>query len=319
MLTATDTTHELLQTLQHNIKLWESLLHAIGGKLELSKCKFTCFRWTSDSDGTVALIPTPTIGQAIITDSETQQQCMITEIPPTEAYKLLGVQMALTGHPQAQQLALTEKTSHLIRTFVQAPLPTSAVRLGYNTVALPTLKYGLAATAIPWHLLDKIQQPLTHAILPKMGYNRHLPRAIVYAPEQLGGLGIQQLAVEQGIAHVQHLIGSIRAHNENYRTIMTLLESYIITSGILSNPLVNMMPTPYIDARWIETTRIFLHSINASIHIPALATIELHRKNDKGLMASAHKYMDKPRDILLISQQLPSIPPNPSSFRHRNA
>jgi hypothetical protein len=44
--------------------------------------------------------------------------------------------------------------------------------------------------------------------LPKFGYNRHMPKAMVYRPEECGGLGIKNLnvgqSVEQITAYIQH-------------------------------------------------------------------------------------------------------------------
>jgi hypothetical protein len=39
------------ELLTHNTQLWERLLHASGGKLELSKCKFTVMQWDFDPAG----------------------------------------------------------------------------------------------------------------------------------------------------------------------------------------------------------------------------------------------------------------------------
>ncbi len=128
-----------------------------------------------------------------------------------------------------------------------------------------------------------------------------MPRAVVHAPQALGGLGIQQLSVEQGIAHILFLIGSIRAQTAEAPLVMTLLESYIVTSGIIGNPLINMMPVPYIDARWIECTRIFLNAVQATIQLPTLPTIQPLRHRDKGLMEMAQIHFDKLDDLTMIN------------------
>ncbi len=199
---------DLKATLIHNAKLWETLLFTIGGKLELSKCKFLSFLWTTDDNGTVKLQDIAQIGSIAINSSESQTPCEITEIKPTEPYKLLGIQMTLNGNSKAQESALREKCNKMTKVFTLAPLKPNDVATGYRAVILPTIKYRLAATNIPWYKLDKMEKPLIHTILPKMGINRHLPRAIVFAPEHFGGLGIQQLSAEQGLAHIQFLAGS---------------------------------------------------------------------------------------------------------------
>ncbi len=291
----------LKQTVQNNTKLWESLLHTIGGKLELTKCKFSVFNWQTNSLGTTTLQTDTQIGSIQIEDSETHTNCEIAEIPPNEAYKLLGTQMTLTGDTTAQETMLKEKCLRMTKLFAQAPLDTNDVRLGYTTVILPTLKYGLGASAIPWYTLDSIQKPLIHTLLPKMGINRHMPLAAVYAPEHYGGLGIQQLAAEQGIAHTQFIIGSVRSATDDRQTVLTLLESYIVTSGITGNPLENMMPVTYIDAQWMESTRIFLNSIQATIHIRELHTIRPIRSRDQGIMELACHTTANNKQLIMIN------------------
>jgi hypothetical protein len=41
--------------LQSNATTWEQLLHTVGGKLELSKCKFTVYDWYQDKDGAMTM------------------------------------------------------------------------------------------------------------------------------------------------------------------------------------------------------------------------------------------------------------------------
>jgi hypothetical protein len=291
----------LKQQVEQNTSLWEKLLFTIGGKLELTKCKFSTFAWHSDKNGTQILCNSNQLGALEIPDSETRTTCQIEEIPSSESYKLLGVQMALDGNTKAQEQLLQEKCTKMARVFHQAPLSKEDCLQGYTTVLLPTLKYGLMATAIPWYTLTTIQKTLTNTILPKMGYNRRMPRAVVHAPEELGGLGLQQLATEQGIAHVKFTIGSIRTQTEDATLVIALLESYIITAGIMGSPLVTMMPVTYVDARWIESTRIFLNSINATIQIPSLKTITPLRLKDRGIMEVATQYSDNPTDLIMIN------------------
>jgi hypothetical protein len=160
---------DLKATLIHNAKLWETLLFTIGGKLELSKCKFSSFLWDSDENGTVKLHDNAQIGSIEIISSESQTPCQIEEIKPTEPYKLLGIQMTLNGNPKAQEAALREKCMKMTKVFTLAPLKPNDVATGYRAVILPTLKYGLAATNIPWYKLDVMEKPLIHTLLPKMG------------------------------------------------------------------------------------------------------------------------------------------------------
>ena len=88
---------ELINILEHNATTWENLLFTIGGKLEISKCKFTVYKWETNKIGTMELVKNKSIGNIKIVESETGNEIEIEEIAPTETYKLLGVPIAVTG------------------------------------------------------------------------------------------------------------------------------------------------------------------------------------------------------------------------------
>jgi hypothetical protein len=73
------------------------------------------------------------------------------------------------------------------------------------------------------------------------------------------------------------------------RHILALLETYQMTTGLCGNPLTNIVHQCYLDSPWIETLREFLQSIQASIRIPSLATIDPLRISDQCIMIKALK------------------------------
>ena len=68
---------------------------------------------------------------------------------------------------------------------------------------------------------------------------------------------------------------------------MILLEAFQISSGKITPPLEDTTPTPYVIAPWTDTTRSFLHHINATIQIPQLKTLTTIRIKDKAIMEHA--------------------------------
>jgi hypothetical protein len=238
----------LLTMLQHNTQLWESLLYHMGGKLEISKCKFSIMTWTFDHQGTATIHKPEQNHTFAIIDSETKAQQLITEILPQEPYNLLGIPMALDGNSKAQTQQLLEKSQKCIKTWRKCNLNHWEAQLGLQSIIYPTMKYGLAATTIKFQDLANIQAPLINAILPTLGYNRHMPRALVYGPIAFGGMGIHHLGTEQGVAHVKHTLGSLRNNTNDITAIQSLLEAYSITAGTIGNPLEYTEHIHYIEA-----------------------------------------------------------------------
>jgi hypothetical protein len=61
----------------------------------------------------------------------------------------------------------------------------------------------------------------------------------------MGGIGLHNLNTEQGIEYIVLVTVSIRCANESSKSINALLESFIKTSGIIGNPLIQTTPTQY--------------------------------------------------------------------------
>jgi hypothetical protein len=60
------------------------------------------------------------------------------------------------------------------------------------------MRYSLNITAINQIDMETIQARATTAILAAQGYNRHMPREVVYAPTRYQGIGMQHLYNLQG-------------------------------------------------------------------------------------------------------------------------
>jgi hypothetical protein len=281
---------ELIEIIQHNATTWERLLYLVGGKLELSKCKFTVYDWQPNEFGTMTLSTETKIKKINILDSETKEKIEIEEIPTDKPYKLLGIPMCPVNAEEAQATMINEKCNKMSKMIKMANLQTAENWLAYKTIVIPTITYGLGATQIPPKQLQNTQKNLTNILLPYLGYNRHTPRAMVYASCDRGGVGMVDIAAEQGASHIAYIIGSIRCSNETRIPIMALIEAYIISTGIVGNPLVITEPRQYINSPWMNITRQMLANIEGIIEIPGLNTIRKHRKRDKGLMDIAMKY-----------------------------
>lgn len=75
-------------------------------------------------------------------------------------------------------------------------------RIAYHLVYLPALQYPLILLYMHRKLLDAIQANSARRFLTGMGYNANMPRAVVYAPKQLGAMGMSRLHTTQGVMNV---------------------------------------------------------------------------------------------------------------------
>jgi hypothetical protein len=101
----------------------------------------------------------------------------------------------------------------------------------------PINKFVLPTTTIPQKTLIQMQIPITNTVLTKMGYNRHMPRAVTFAPTALGGIGLLDLYTKQSDSKVIMILTNIRANTPLLNTIIILIESYQMSAGITYSAL----------------------------------------------------------------------------------
>jgi hypothetical protein len=94
---------------------------------------------------------------------------------------------------------------------------------GFTTVFVPAIRYSLPATSIQQNILVKMQRPIINTVLSKIGYNRHMPRALVFAPTSIGGIGLLDLFMEQEGGKLLLILTHLRSKSPIETTILILL------------------------------------------------------------------------------------------------
>jgi hypothetical protein len=163
---------------------------------------------------------------------------------------------------------------------------------GYTTVFVPSIRYVLPTSSISQSILQKLQSPIINTVLTKLGYNRHMPRAVVFAPTTLGGIGLLDLFTEQGCSKITIIISHIRSQSPLHIPLIVLFETYQLIAGITTSPLEDTTNHIYINSPWLTSVRNFLNTINAKIIIPEIKPIICIRENDTAIMnnPNMHKF-----------------------------
>jgi len=134
--------------------------------------------------------------------------------------------------------------------------------------------------------LRQIERPAVNAFLPKMGYNRHMPRAVVFAPQESLGCGLRSLQHEQGVQQTMLLIRHLRDNSTLGKSLLVLLRTYQVVAGTRDPILMDTRPISYVEreSKWVTTLRQFLTRARAKIEIPDPWNIPLLRYNDAYIM-----------------------------------
>ena len=169
-------------------------------------------------------------------------------------------------------------TSHLSRV--------SALRY-FHGVFLPSVTYTFPVNLLRESDLLKIQGQAYPKFLPKLGYNRNTPRAIVCGPKSLGGLQLRPLYDEQGAGQVEQFLKHYRSDTGVATHLQIMLAWAQKLSGIgiplLSAPQIHL---PHIESHLplISTLRTYLARTNSKIDLDRDYAVPHQRDGDKYLM-----------------------------------
>lgn len=88
------------------------------------------------------------------------------------------------------------------------------------------ISFYLPLTTFSFSQYKRLQGIMYAALLPQMGYNRHLPKVVRHGPKHLGGSGLIHMYTEQGIKHLQHFLGMIRQSSALSEILQITLSNY---------------------------------------------------------------------------------------------
>ena len=140
--------------------------------------------------------------------------------------------MNLCGTFASHAMAMKQKFDGLARRLRQSHLSPALSRIFYDSFYIPSVKYSLPVTSMTTIELHKVQSQMTASILNKMGYNRHFPHAVAFAPIHVFGCGLLDLRLEQGLAHIQSLLDYVGTDHKVGRVMLISLWQLQVEAGV---------------------------------------------------------------------------------------
>jgi len=173
---------ELLQRFQNNADLWNGLLIASGGKNSCPKSCGSIFLWGFDSDGRAFLRNRNELPIEItLFNHDTKDRDVLHLTSTDEPVKLLSTYLTQDGNSKKQALVISEKCATYAALTRNCPFNRADIMTLYHSMYLTSVGYPLPATTLSAKQLDDAESPTMNAFLPLMGYNRNMPRAVIFA------------------------------------------------------------------------------------------------------------------------------------------
>jgi hypothetical protein len=135
--------------------------------------------------------------------------------------------------------------------------------------------------------LEKVQQHAIASLIAALGYNRHMPREVLYCAQRYQGIGIRHLFDIQGTDGIWLLLQELNfKDNKTNQILRNLLETIQLEAGIQQPILEDNQLLTYIEWGWIPSIRDFLLHIDARI-TNATRGLDVFRENDVLIMDSS--------------------------------
>ena len=243
-----DSEEMTINKMKENLRSWQRLLQLTGGDIDRDKSQWCLLKWKYDRTwGTAKLLSKKESRRQITLTSpieNTGNEESLQRLDPWEADRVLGVRLPMDGNMNEEYKYRIEQIIGFTRRLNGAPLNHYDANIVYECRYRATVSYPLPVTAFSEKQCHSIQRPFMAALLPKMGLNRNMPRAIIYGPTELGGRGLMDLRIEQKVHQWETTIGHLRREDRVGKGLMITLNDHqcYIGSG---KPFLQLNPDTY--------------------------------------------------------------------------
>ncbi len=158
----------------------------------------------------------------------------------------LGIHLPPNGSLNEQVIHLQNKAVRLAVGFQSAIFTAKELQKAYFTIAIPKLSYLLSVTHFNKKTLNKIQAKFIPVVLNVGRYPKNLPRAIIYARNIFGGVGMIHLYFLQGAQQIKVFVGLMKTQSELVVLFCINLDYFCMHIGSKTCSFSNPNPIKYV-------------------------------------------------------------------------
>lgn len=286
------TAQEIMEEMQQAILRWEGGLKATGGALVPSKSFVYPIDFQFDRSGKASYKTVEDIGAHFEAPNADGRMTELEQVEPSEARETLGVFLAPDGNNSTAISNLKKKARDWSNLVLTGHLSADDIRTALNTTIVKSLEYPLPALTLTEKECKEIIAPVLAVALPKSKVSRTYPRAVVYGPKGLLGLGMNNLYYVQGTKHIALLhqyVGTDTITGELLRACIEITKVHVGHVGNIftqdHHRLGRLAPKSWISHLWQ-----FCHHFKIKLVETATTNVTLSRVNDKPIMETIAAY-----------------------------
>ena len=192
------------------------------------------------------------------------------------AHHTLGVHPAPDGNYRKEGAFLLNKANQYAAQLLASNLSDMDTFIFDRSTYVPSMTYSLPLTMFTPTELNKIQCKAIQAILSKLGVNKSFPHQVAFGPQDMCGLALLDVSIDQGTHQIQHFLDHVFATDSVGNLILIALQCLQLEAGcsfhILECPNEYL---PYITSCWLKSIQDFLarHKISLEVTSTRLITI----------------------------------------------
>ena len=179
--------------MQNSLNMWEGLIRATGGALNVIKGRWWLIDFEWDAQGRWKYKQKLRLDKKLTTRDYDNKIKEIKALDPTEVFETLGVELAPSGQQDNAINTLITKAKNWAERIRVSYLKEKDVKTALNSTIMKTLECPLLALMLTEKDCEDIMRPILLAALPKAKYNRYMSRATIFRPKSHLGLDIHHL------------------------------------------------------------------------------------------------------------------------------
>jgi hypothetical protein len=209
----------------------------------------------------------------------------IKPISPYKTYRSLGTEQGTSKNQTQQPVKLVDKSGSHSRKLVCSAMSPKCAWVHYTAVFQSSLGYPLSMCHLSTHHLHDLQKKYIPTLLSKIGIIRTHSHALEFGPRSFGGIGCNDLRIEQGLDATQNLIRQLRTPGYGKQLAIIFLRTSQNASG-MSLPLLQYpeIRAPHLKGHYYAHIGRFLAKHNARLEIDCVPSPTQERQGDEYIM-----------------------------------
>jgi hypothetical protein len=280
-----ESVNDIIIRTQHDAQLWNDLLRATGGALNLDKCFAQVIDFQFGLNGAPVIAPADPNLIIKIQDRLYNKEVIIKPISPYKTYRSLGTEQGTSKNQKQQHEKLKNKAGEHTRKLACSAMSPKCAWVHYTAVFQSSVGYPLSMCHLSLHQLHELQKKYIPTLMNKLGIARTHAHVLVFGPRAYGGIGCNDLRIEQGLDAVQNLMRQLRTPGYGKQLATIFLRTFQHASG-LSLPLLQYpsIRAPHLEGHYYVHIRRFLMKHKASLEIECIPTATHERQGDEYIM-----------------------------------